>query len=60
MGSGEIPIELGDSWFSEIALGLASSDDYWRRALFGRGPSGLPNSDKLRMPINLTWESEHG
>ena len=38
MGSGEIPIELGDSWFSEIALGLASSDDYWSRALFGRGP----------------------
>ena len=31
------------------------------RALFGRGaPLGLPNSDKLRMPINLTWESEHG
>ena len=23
----------------EIALGLASSDDYWSRALFGRGPS---------------------
>ena len=59
MGSGEIPIELGDSWFSEIALGLASSDDYWKSTVWTR-PSGLPNSDKLRMPINLTWESEHG
>ena len=36
MGSGEIPIELGDSWFSEIALGLASMI-IGGRALFGRG-----------------------
>ena len=31
------------------------------RALFGRGaPLGLPNSDKLRMPINLTWSQNMG
>ena len=27
------------------------------RALFGRGPLGLPNSDKLRMPINLRGQN---
>ncbi len=56
-------IEPGDSSGSihEIALGLALSRMIiGGRALFGRGaPLGLPNSDKLRMPINLTWESEH-
>ena len=60
MGSGEIQSNLEIAGSLEIALGLASSDDYGGRALFGRGPLGLPNSDKLRMPINLTWESEHG
>ena len=31
------------------------------RALFGRGaPLGLPNSDKLRMPINLTGSQNMG
>ena len=39
MGSGEIPIELGEQLLSEIALGLASMMIIGGRALFGRGPS---------------------
>ena len=60
MGSGEIQSNLEIAGSLEIALGLASSDDYWREHCLDEGPLGLPNSDKLRMPINLTWESEHG
>ena len=54
MGSGEIQSNLEIAGSLEIALGLASSVIIGGRALFGRGAFGLPNSDKLRMPINLT------
>ena len=41
MDSGEIPIELGDSWFPEIALGLASDMCSGGRALNGLGGISL-------------------
>ena len=46
MDRGEIPIEPGDSWFS--------SDG--GRALNVRGGESLPNTIKLRMPLN----ADHG
>ena len=61
MGSGEIPNELGDSWFSpEISLGGSLGiENLGGRALFGRGARhGLPTSDKLRMPMIYVRESD--
>ena len=60
MGSGEIPNELGDSWFSpnsfRASLGIENDGG---RALFGlRAHLGLPNSDKLRMPFIYIRESD--
>ena len=60
MGSGEIPIELGDSWFSpnsfRASLGVENRGG---RALFGLGARlGLLNSDKLRMPLIYIRESD--
>ena len=53
MDRGEIPIEPGDSWFSS---GLASWIIDGGRALNVRGGESLPNTIKLRMPLN----ADHG
>ena len=60
MGSGEIPNELGDSWFSPKSLrGSLGIENLGGRALFGRGARhGLPTSDKLRMPMIYVRESD--
>ena len=60
MGSGEIPNELGDSWFSpNLFRGSLGIENLGGRALFGRGARhGLPNSDKLRMPMIYVRESD--
>ena len=60
MGSGEIPIELGDSWFSRNSFRASLEvKSHGGRALFGLGALlGLPNSDKLRMPCTYTRESD--
>ena len=60
MGSGEIPNELGDSWFSpKFFRGSLGIENLGGRALFGRGARhGLPNSDKLRMPMIYVRESD--
>ena len=60
MGSGEIPNELGDSWFSRnLFRGSLGIENLGGRALFGRGARhGLPNSDKLRMPMIYVRESD--
>ena len=60
MGSGEIPNELGDSWFSRnLFRGSLGIENLGGRALFGRGARhGLPTSDKLRMPMIYVRESD--
>ena len=60
MGSGEIPNELGDSWFSEISLGGASESRILEvEHCLDEGPvTGLPTSDKLRMPMIYVRESD--
>ena len=53
MGSGEIPIEPGDSWFSRNSFRASlKCKSLGGRALIGLGILiGLPNSVKLRMPM---------
>ena len=60
MGSGEIPNELGDSWFlRNLFRGSLGIENLGGRALFGRGARhGLPTSDKLRMPMIYVRESD--
>jgi hypothetical protein len=52
VGSGEMPIELGDSWFSPKCIEVQPlALPPGGRALDGCGASqGLPSSTKLRMP----------
>ena len=61
MGSGEIPNELGDSWFSPKSLlgGASESRILEVEHCLDEGPRhGLPNSDKLRMPMIYVRESD--
>ncbi len=57
-GSGEIPNELGDSWFSpEIALGLVDIK-ILEQSTAWEGSILTPISDKLRMPMNYGRQSD--
>ena len=66
MDSGEIPIEPGDSWFSEIALGLASSMSSGGRALNGLGgialtePYQTPNATYFELGSQTTNDKIRG
>ncbi len=67
MDSGEIPIELGDSWFSpKIALGLASTQNTGGRALNGLGalsvtePYQTPNAGYLIVGSQTTSDKIRG
>ena len=61
MGRGEMPNELGDSWFSPKCIEVQPQELVnGGKALDGLGGEKLTNSNQTKNAINLSWEWDCG